>query len=193
MGPRWPGPSPIPRSGHGAGHGEGPDPFDDLHAHRHDRLHHRHRDGDDQRRAGDADDHLGQPRRHHLRHGPGRYPARCHGDRNRWDLVGRDLRLHARRGHGPGHGQGPDPLGHLHAHRHDRLHHRHRTATINVVQATPTITWANPADITYGTALGGTQLDATATGIDGTSLAGTFAYTPAAGTVLAPGRARPSR
>ena len=28
------------------------------------------------------------------------------------------------------------------------------TATINVDQATPTITWANPADITYGTALG---------------------------------------
>ena len=42
--------------------------------------------------------------------------------------------------------------------------------------ATPTITWANPADITYGTALGATQLDATA------SVAGTFAYTLAAGT-----------
>ena len=62
------------------------------------------------------------------------------------------------------------------------------TATINVAQATPTITWANPADITYGTALGDTQLDATATGIDGTSLAGTFAYTPAAGTVLGTGK-----
>ena len=34
------------------------------------------------------------------------------------------------------------------------------TATINVLQATPTITWANPADIVYGTALSGTQLDA---------------------------------
>ena len=46
---------------------------------------------------------------------------------------------------------------------------------------TPTITWANPASIVYGTALGATQLDATA------SVPGTFAYTPAANTVLAAG------
>ena len=45
-------------------------------------------------------------------------------------------------------------------------------------QATPTITWSNPADITYGTALGATQLDATA------NVPGAFAYTPASGTVL---------
>ncbi len=44
--------------------------------------------------------------------------------------------------------------------------------------STPTINWANPADIVYGTALGATQLDATAT------VSGTFAYTPAAGTIL---------
>ena len=35
------------------------------------------------------------------------------------------------------------------------------TVTINVLKATPTITWATPADITYGTALGATQLNAT--------------------------------
>ena len=52
------------------------------------------------------------------------------------------------------------------------------TTTLNVQQATPTVTWANPADITYGTPLSANQLDATA------SVAGTFAYTPAAGTVL---------
>ncbi len=52
------------------------------------------------------------------------------------------------------------------------------TATINVLQATPTITWANPANIVYGTALSGTQLDATA------SVAGNFTYSPSAGTVL---------
>ncbi len=40
---------------------------------------------------------------------------------------------------------------------------------------TPTITWATPAAITYGTALSGTQLDATA------SAPGTFVYNPAAG------------
>jgi len=46
---------------------------------------------------------------------------------------------------------------------------------------TPTITWTNPSAITYGTALSGTQLNATA------STAGTFSYSPAAGTVLATG------
>src|SRR5262249_33103969 len=45
-------------------------------------------------------------------------------------------------------------------------------------QATPTVTWANPADIVYGTALGGTQLNATA------DVPGTFTYTPDFGTVL---------
>ena len=58
------------------------------------------------------------------------------------------------------------------------------------MQATPTITWANPAAITSGTALSGTQLDATSSwtvgGVNG-SVAGTFTYTPAAGTVLAVG------
>ena len=38
------------------------------------------------------------------------------------------------------------------------------TATINVLQATPTISWPNPANIVYGTALSGTQLDATSSG-----------------------------
>ena len=45
-------------------------------------------------------------------------------------------------------------------------------------QTTPTITWPPPAAIGYGVALSSTQLNATA------SVAGTFAYTPAAGTVL---------
>jgi Bacterial Ig-like domain (group 3)/FG-GAP-like repeat/Abnormal spindle-like microcephaly-assoc'd, ASPM-SPD-2-Hydin len=49
-------------------------------------------------------------------------------------------------------------------------------------QGAPTITWPNPADIAYGTALGSTQLDASA-GVVG----GAFAYTPAAGTVLSVG------
>jgi hypothetical protein len=53
-----------------------------------------------------------------------------------------------------------------------------KTVTINVNKATPTVTWANPADITFGTALSGTQLNATA------SVLGTFVYTPAAGTIL---------
>jgi hypothetical protein len=49
------------------------------------------------------------------------------------------------------------------------------SVVLQVNQATPTITWANPSPITYGTQLSGTQLDATA------SVAGSFAYTPAAG------------
>ncbi len=43
---------------------------------------------------------------------------------------------------------------------------------------TPTITWPTPDPITYGTALSTTQLSATA------SVAGTFSYSPALGTVL---------
>jgi len=46
---------------------------------------------------------------------------------------------------------------------------------------TPTITWPTPAAITYGIALSATQLNAKST------VAGTFAYTPAAGTVLTAG------
>ncbi len=50
--------------------------------------------------------------------------------------------------------------------------------TWTIAAAAPTITWANPPDITYPTPLGAAQLNATA------SVAGTFAYTPGAGTVL---------
>jgi hypothetical protein len=44
-------------------------------------------------------------------------------------------------------------------------------------QSAPAITWTTPASVPVGTALGTTQLDATA------SVPGTFAYSPAAGTV----------
>jgi len=50
--------------------------------------------------------------------------------------------------------------------------------SVTVNQATPIITWVNPADITYGTALGGAQLNASA------SVPGAFAYNPTNGTVL---------
>jgi subtilase family serine protease len=52
-----------------------------------------------------------------------------------------------------------------------------KTVSQIVNQATPTITWATPAAITYGTALSATQLNATA------SMAGSFVYIPAAGTI----------
>lgn len=62
-----------------------------------------------------------------------------------------------------------------------------KTVTLAVSQATPTITWATPAPITFGTALSATQLNATATGAGGVSLPGSFVYTPVAGTVEAAG------
>jgi hypothetical protein len=62
----------------------------------------------------------------------------------------------------------------------DILHYQivTRTVDITVEKATPTITWANSADITYGQLLGDTQLNASA------NIPGTFAHSPAAGTLL---------
>jgi hypothetical protein len=54
--------------------------------------------------------------------------------------------------------------------------------TFVVNKATPIVTWANPANITAGTALSATQLDATA------NISGSFAYIPPAGTVLSAGQ-----
>ena len=53
-----------------------------------------------------------------------------------------------------------------------------QTVTINVLQASPTLTWLHPANLTYGTMLGSNQLNAAS------SLPGSFTYTPSAGTVL---------
>jgi Bacterial Ig-like domain (group 3)/MBG domain (YGX type) len=50
-----------------------------------------------------------------------------------------------------------------------------------VNKAEPTITWSNPAAVSYGTALSAKQLNATA------SVPGTFVYSPVAGTVLGTG------
>lgn len=55
------------------------------------------------------------------------------------------------------------------------------SVTYTVGQATPTLTWGTPAAITYGTALGGGQLSASA------SVPGTFTYNPPAGTILGAG------
>ncbi len=54
------------------------------------------------------------------------------------------------------------------------------SVTLNVTainKTTPVITWSTPASVSAGTALSATQLDAT------TSVAGTFVYSPSAGTV----------
>ena len=52
---------------------------------------------------------------------------------------------------------------------------------ITLSQVIPSITWAPPAAITYGTTLSGTQLNATA------NVPGSFVYTPATGTLVQAG------
>jgi hypothetical protein len=61
------------------------------------------------------------------------------------------------------------------------------TGTLTITPATPLISWATPAPISAGTPLGAAQLNATATGLNGTPLLGGFLYTPRAGTVLGVG------
>ena len=56
-----------------------------------------------------------------------------------------------------------------------------QTASLTVNPAAPAVIWPTPAAITYGTALSAAQLNATST------VAGTFVYTPAAGTMLTAG------
>ena len=76
-------------------------------------------------------------------------------------------------------GVGQTLVGDLHADRRGELHDGDGDgARSRSTKATPAITWATPASITYGTALSATQLNATA------SVPGTFVYTPASGTVL---------
>ncbi len=61
--------------------------------------------------------------------------------------------------------------------------------SINVLKGTPSITWSNPSDITYGTSLSGTQLNASAT-FGGNTEPGTFVYNPVSGTILGAGNAQ---
>jgi hypothetical protein len=57
------------------------------------------------------------------------------------------------------------------------------TGSMVIGQATPALTWAQPANITVGTPLGAAQLDATASFND-MPLPGVLNYSPPAGTVL---------
>jgi hypothetical protein len=59
-----------------------------------------------------------------------------------------------------------------------------KTVQINVNKANQVITWNNPLDITYGTALSATQLNASVVGVSGGSATGALTYTPASGAVL---------
>jgi hypothetical protein len=58
--------------------------------------------------------------------------------------------------------------------------------SFTIHQATPVISWT-PASLTAGSPLGAAQLNATASGVGGVSLSGSFAYNPAAGAMLTGG------
>jgi hypothetical protein len=68
----------------------------------------------------------------------------------------------------------------------DRVNYETATISIaiDVLKATPSIAWATPLDIVYGTALDRRQLNAVA------NAQGTYVYSPPAGTVLAAGAAQ---
>jgi len=59
--------------------------------------------------------------------------------------------------------------------------------SITVARATPVLSWSTPAQISSTTPLGATQLNASATGVNGAALAGSFAYSPATGVLLTVG------
>jgi hypothetical protein len=112
---------------------------------------------------------------HHLRHGAERDAA----ERDR-ERAGQ-LRLHAGRRHGAER-RARQTLSVTFTPT-DAANYTGATATttITVLKASTTISWSAPADITYGTALSATQLNATA------NVPGSFVYSPVAGTVLTPG------
>ena len=58
------------------------------------------------------------------------------------------------------------------------------SAIITVQKATPVLVWPTPASVVSGTTLSAAQLNATASGVTGAALPGTFTYTPPAGTVI---------
>ncbi|HYG98895.1 MAG TPA: MBG domain-containing protein [Terriglobales bacterium] len=69
-----------------------------------------------------------------------------------------------------------------------------RQISLNVVKATPIVTWTDPPDITYGAGLSNAQLNATFTcTVNGSPLtvAGTPTYTPNVGTLLKAGDHQP--
>jgi hypothetical protein len=60
------------------------------------------------------------------------------------------------------------------------------TGMLTITPATPVISWT-PEPITAGTPLGPAQLNATAIGVSGSAVAGSYRYDPVAGTRLKPG------
>ena len=175
---RLPAPSPNAPRRHRPVVRKQPDAVGDVLAHRLGRLQPDDRDGQHQCTDGNSRGELARPDRHHLRHG---------ADASELDASATIPGSFA---------YTPDTGAVLHAGDNQVL-----TAvftptdpsygpittrvTINVAQATPTVTWANPAAITYGTTLNTSQLNATA------SVPGAFSYMPGLLTVLPAGSGEP--
>ena len=121
-----------------------------------------------------ARDNMGDASDYHLRHGPERNPTGCQleGSRNillfasNWD--GAECRIAI-------------IICHLHPIQYNRLHDGNRQHNSDREESYTCDNMGNAEAITYGTALSATQLDASST------VAGTFTYSPAAGTVLTAG------
>ena len=132
-----------------------------LHTRRHDRLHHGRGHGDDQRRAGNANHQLVQSGKHRLRHGTERHAVGCHlfldVGRCKWERGG-NVHLHPGHGHRPGRRQQPDALGRSSRPTTRPITRRPPRRRRSTSQATPTISWSNPANILYGTALSGSAV-----------------------------------
>ncbi len=161
------------------GSGSGPrrrtaDPLGNFYAHRQRRLHGgngvHHADGE----QGRAGDYLGDPGGDHLRHGAERNAAQRQHD------GGWNLRLYPGGGNCAD-GGFADPIGDVYADRQHRLHDGDRTVHVDGEQGNAGDHLGDPGGDPYGTALSATQLNASST------VAGTFVYTPAAGTVLTAG------
>jgi len=59
--------------------------------------------------------------------------------------------------------------------------------SFTIGKAAPRIAWATPADLVFGAPLGAAQLNAAAIGVNGSTVGGSFSYSPAAGTELSVG------
>ena len=175
--------------GHDPGRRQQPAPLGDLHARGLDRLHHRFRRRDDQRRAGHSRRGLG----HAV---PIAYGTALSGTQldpsTSWTVGGVNGAVAGLFSYTPAAGTifhpGSQTLS-MSFTPTDSADYTSASGSVLLVidKATPTIAWATPATITYGTPLSAAQLDATADstvgGVNG-SVSGSFTYASEPGTVL---------
>jgi hypothetical protein len=123
------------------------------------------------------------PSIHHLRYSIDELPVKCDGNKPGHSCGG-NIRLHISLGTVLS--VGPHTLSVTFIPNDTADYYTPAGTMITVTAATPILQWAAPASITYGTALTSSQLNATAI-YNGNQVPGSFAYTPAPGTVLSVG------